>query len=452
MPKNFSHILHIIVLMLLPWLTGILFLENFGTPSRYPDSSSYFFVEKQLQQGMLMDTTVRTPAYPLFLFVTHRVFGQNDGGIVYAQTLLMGITYVLCYLLLIKLQKKQNRALVITLLLGLNLNVLAFENVVLSETLAIFLVVLFVYLQFLLAEKLSLVRFILNLFVGFSLIMVRPVLVGLPLCLYGFHLSVLAVLWLKARHTKHTKENEGLLKKIVVNVLGFVLICSVIVGYAFNNLVKYNYFGISRVGEIDLLGKLLQYGYLNKLSTFTDPVNAENTLAFEKIKQGYVSAGITNLNPWEVMYRLTWSYSPEAIADIPKLSEFMHNTLKNNWPSYIGYSLALMPKVFSDYPIYYAPLTLREPNYLFSVSVKTMSLLRPVFFCICLFVGLRELLKGDIRLFSMLAILLLTVVYLVFATIFMAYSEYSRILVPVELVMDMIIAFVCCYCWDTRRR
>ena len=231
------------VLVLLTTLAVVVYYVNHPQPEIYPDTETYLRVVRQFQgQGQLADSQ-RVPGFPLLILLVFALAGQgNLMAVSFAHAMLFILATFETYVLAAFMLRRGWAALLIGLLVGVNVTLLPFIKSILSEALALWLLVslalaavLFVY---------TLRPRYLWLMTGFSLALFLTraewVYVSVPLFAY---LLLVAALRVAARR---------LLLHMLVSVL---LLYALLGGY----LVQTHFAGVADTQNINIWGKLLQY-------------------------------------------------------------------------------------------------------------------------------------------------------------------------------------------------
>ncbi|HEX9069764.1 MAG TPA: hypothetical protein VF807_13410, partial [Ktedonobacterales bacterium] len=233
-----------------------------------PDTADYTFAMHLIHLNPLTGLVqpFRTPGYPLFLaLVFHLAGGVNDTflagcdrlgaipacaptfqPIVLAQALVALLTLLEVYLLLTRLTERRWVACAVASLLALNLYLLSWERVALTELLSFWsLVTVFLALERFVRAP-SRTRGALLAAALFLAIMIRPFNLYLPLLLFPLLLLRLLV-------TRRLRQEGMSLALSAALLLGGLL------GYAGLNAGLNGYLGLTNVQNINLLGKVMEY-------------------------------------------------------------------------------------------------------------------------------------------------------------------------------------------------
>jgi 4-amino-4-deoxy-L-arabinose transferase-like glycosyltransferase len=210
-----------------------------------PDSASYISLGTQLLHqpglGALFDA-YRTPGYPVMLAAAGLFQGRVDGdGIVYAQAALMVLTAFELYALTFGLTASRVAAMLVGFLFATNVRLVDWERLIMTESAAVFLVTTMLLTFWLWMRRRS-TRWA-ALFGAASAVgmLTRPSLVYLPICLMALVLI---------------GDRRRFAAVAVVCALTYLPIA----GYAVVNERLHPHAGLSAVSNINLLGKVLEYG------------------------------------------------------------------------------------------------------------------------------------------------------------------------------------------------
>lgn len=211
----------------------------------WPDTQQYVAVTHRILTSLQFADPVRTPGYPLFLAGIYLTAGDHTRTIILAQALLMVLTAVELYVLGLRIGLSRPFAALVAAMIGVNIFILNWERLVLSETLSFWLIVT-LFLAF--AGYLRTPRLSGAIWVGLlsaAAILTRPVFIYLP---------ALLALVLAARAVRLRRVRVELLPLGVLLATAY----GAVVLYMASNALANGYFGLSDVGSINLFGKVLE--------------------------------------------------------------------------------------------------------------------------------------------------------------------------------------------------
>src|SRR5712692_8249787 len=130
------------LLVLLTTLAVVVYYVNHPQPEIYPDTENYLRVVRQFQgQGQLADSQ-RVPGFPLLILLVFALAGQgNLMAVSFAHAMLFILATFETYVLAAFGLRRGWAALLIGLLIGVNVTLLPFIKSILSEALALWLLV-----------------------------------------------------------------------------------------------------------------------------------------------------------------------------------------------------------------------------------------------------------------------------------------------------------------------
>ncbi len=182
----------------------------------------------------------RTPGYPYFLKVIGKAVSIiTNSNIFYntvalVQSLLSMFSVVLIYLTGKMVFKSKNISVATALIYGVLPCVFNYDSCILTESLSLFCMVLFIYLVFSFLEKPKMIKAIILGVYSFVMIMIRPTFV--------YILPVLAVFFI-SRFIFVSADR----KKCIAGILSVALSGLMLLGYCGLNYKNYDYFKISSV-------------------------------------------------------------------------------------------------------------------------------------------------------------------------------------------------------------
>ena len=235
------------ILFLATTLLVAAYYINTPRPEPLSDTWSYLYVVDRFQQHGQLVNSWRLPGYPLLIILVYALLGQgNLGAVSLVQAMFFVLATIEIYVLCILVLRRTWIAFTVGLLVGLNIPLLSYMKPVMSEPLALWMLVSLAlacvfFLSTLQARRLWLVTACLVL-----LLFTRPEWILLPLPLFGYLLLV--ALWRgKAR---------GLLLHALASIF---LLYALLGGYVYINATQNHFAGLTSIEDINALGKVLQY-------------------------------------------------------------------------------------------------------------------------------------------------------------------------------------------------
>lgn len=302
-----------LVIAVLSALTLATFYYNHFGPDMSPDTITYVtFARHILAGGPFMDA-LRAPGYPLLIAATFVVFGAgNLAAVQCVQAVLFILTALEAYALAYLLLRRTWMACLLGLLIGCNVVSISYVKPILSEGIAMFLVMTLALVFAIFVRSLRVRAFWLLAACALVLYLTRLEWAFAVAPLFGYALSIA---W-----------QRGRLRALLPHVLGATLLLYALLGlYAAANGVTTGYHGLSVNQNIEQLGKVMQYHMQNE----APPQYAREAA----IVDGYVRRGVTN--PWKIAeqhpefardhYTLAAAYSSSIIKAHPV--QFIADTL-----------------------------------------------------------------------------------------------------------------------------
>jgi hypothetical protein len=235
------------ILLVLTTLVVVAFYLNHPQPEPLADSWSYLYVVDRILRYHQVANFWRLPGYPLFIVFVYKLTEEgNLGAVSVAQAVLFVLATLEIYVLALLVLRHIWMALLIGLLVGTNLVLLSFVKPIMSEALALWLLVslalaVVVFLRTLRISMLWVVTFFTLL-----LFMTRPEWIYLPV-------PLAACLLLVAFGRKA-------LRRLLPHMLAaLVLLYAVLGGYIYLNATQNHFVGVTWIENINELGKVLQY-------------------------------------------------------------------------------------------------------------------------------------------------------------------------------------------------
>lgn len=428
-PKRVSVRKEIWIILLAALIINLLYLNWKDAPVMYPDSESYIQAARQIINLDFSHITNRTPVYPLFLSpfvligrISWIIYGQAAAGIMAALFL---------YLIVLRILKNSTNSLLITIFLILDYQVACYQSTLLTESLTVTLLLVLVYLHMILPEKGPGFIFFTTFFDLF-LIFTKPAFIILPI-----------VLWLTSiLRFSFLRRKEPVDKKFLLMLTGAILInLAAIMGWSTLNLIETKSFGFSNISEINMLGKMIQYGYLDRSYENPPPPIAEVL----EIKEDLEKDGdlLKSHNPYEIIGRMAGGGSEESLMS--RLRESNKAFMRLHRIDYCLKTLSLMPMVMCWTRYYYVKPADYLNNKLFYALDRiflylTGRYLIAFLFCaaFCIYLWRRRRLEEGF----MLGYILISILYVVTTISAFCYdNDYSRSRVSVDYFLNFLTLF-----------
>lgn len=212
----------------------------------YPDSKEY--VEAAYKLSYLAVDAARVPVYPGFIQVAkHLLFWlPQELAVCIAQMTLSSVGMILLLYLSQMLYQSYIKALLVTIFSTLSISVMNWDFLILTESLTIFLVVVLVLLWVRFLQK-PISKYITGIyFVCLALLFTKPFYIVLPVVLFTGLLAF----------QLHNRQSKGYL---VLHIAAVGAIFLLVLFYSLANYSQNGYKGISSVGTVNKMGKILQY-------------------------------------------------------------------------------------------------------------------------------------------------------------------------------------------------
>jgi hypothetical protein len=235
------------ILLVLTTLVVVAFYLNHPQPEPLADSWSYLYVVDRMQRYGQVANFWRLPGYPLFIVLVYKLTEEgNLGAVSVAQAILFVLATLEIYVLALLVLRHAWIALLIGLLVGTNLVLLSFVKPIMSEALALWLLVSLVVAVVVFLRTLRISMLWVVAFFTLLLFMTRPEWIYLPVPLSACLLIVAF--------------GRKALRRLLPHVLAsLVLLYAVLGGYIYLNATQNHFVGVTWIENINELGKVLQY-------------------------------------------------------------------------------------------------------------------------------------------------------------------------------------------------
>lgn len=271
----------------------------------FPDTASY------MNYGHNISDT-RTPIYPYFIKLIRKLFGEENiyNSIVFVQYILFFISIIIFYLAVKKICKSKLLTNISTIIYGASPFIFIWNNIVMTESLAMCAVTLLAYMTISYLKKPNIFfAYFIGIYI-FGLIMLRPAFI---------YIVVIYLLFWIIRYFTNKSEIKN-------NIIGSVsmLICIILV-LLYSLLIKVNYgnFEITNVSTANKVANIIESGtYVSgDNKNIIDMIN--NELKGRNYKEDF------------------WSSTYKAINNFEKrdIDQYCSSVYKNDTKRYLFYIL-----------------------------------------------------------------------------------------------------------------
>ncbi len=305
----------------------LLFAASFPWYRTSGDSVTYYYTAPHVVKKFIFADPWRTPGYPIIMAIPFLLEGKEMPHTI-SQTDFVGefwsiriaqgvagiVTVILLFILLRFLGVSENHAGLYTLFIACSYPLLLFEYYLLPEAFTTLWLVSTVLLTVFLLKRFRIWQFLALFLLSVIGFFLRPLSILLPVVF----LSVLVWHW-RSRTV------------IVSSVIALIFYGGILMWYTQANYALYQYSGISRISDVNILGKILAYRI---------PVeNARDYGGVKTIISTYMN-GTYNPDPWQVFLQNGILY---ADSKATPLHEFIGDVLRNNLFTYITKATAEIP-------------------------------------------------------------------------------------------------------------
>lgn len=410
----------------------LLYIRYFPGVIVSPDTYGYYSVGQRILNTMIFSDDFRTPLYPLFLHLIPIFQGRTSAAllsneffadmapVLSIQSVIGIATLVLVFLLAQKVIKSMKFALFFTLFIGLDILLFAWERLLLPEALTIMwlISVTLLFIPIIQSNRpLSLPHALILLFTFLVGFLLRPTYLFFPLVTLVF-LSVLI------------RRKEIYIKSILICIIFY----GTVAGYAVTNIRSFGYPGISRVSDINMIGKVLKH----KLSPES---GKSDDFWYEKVKE-YQNK---NLNPHPYRFIDYYGVSMQKNRSaFDTMGPFAQKVIKSQFPVYIIKTAQEVPPAlletgeelrFPAKPVSRLEVFLSALVFLYSkVQYLTLAVL-PLFLIV-----LYRFIKHPTQYNIFCVLLGLICTYQILFTVLFAYGDYGRLINVAHPIMYLFLA------------
>lgn len=277
-----------------------------------PDTRAYLNVAAQIAQHWQLVDAVRLPGYPLLIAL---VGTTHLAALSVAQGTLFVAAVVEVYAILCLATQRAWLAAMVAALIGANIHIISYVKPILSEALTLFFTVSVALAVTLCIRWMSVRRLWLVAICLLALFLTRPEWVYLPVPLFGY---LLLLAW-----------RRGLLRRLAPQaMLATGVLYGVLGLYIYVNGVQHHFFGVTYVQNINLLGKVMQYGMHDEAPARYADV--------QRLVDSYMAKG--DSDPWDV---IRTPYPPIQRDYYARAGEYALAIIKRHPLEYLGHSVLL---------------------------------------------------------------------------------------------------------------
>lgn len=228
-------VLYAFILVVIPLIIRIIMFPH-TKPCIFPDSVEYIQLSESLNRFEFAPFYRRTPGYPLFLSVIFLFFGkQNFNAVVAVQMVLSSCVPLLIFLLFIRLARRQVYAFLASLAVAFDIFLAGNDTMILTESLAMFLLVLAVLLFITALRRQSIVPAL-----GSSLLFVYLGLTRPLFSAFFLILGIITLIWLIYNRPQRIFSKDIRVLSVFLGVSFLIT-----VSWCIRNAIAYRTFGIS---------------------------------------------------------------------------------------------------------------------------------------------------------------------------------------------------------------
>jgi hypothetical protein len=422
--KNIKYLLVLIISLVINlWSIDSKKIPNLWIDNDHYDSLSYITIAKQINRGEWPDLSFRTPTYPLYL----SLFTATDNLklAVYGSAVIGAIGSMAILWIILQFTTSTVWALMGTIFIIFNLGITNYQSIILTEsiapTLAIFC--LLTNLRILKNKKLNGLGIIGIIVADWLFMFLKPTFVVLPLIL---KLIYLLGSYIFPKLVSPTRRK---------NILRFGLInLFFIFSFLGYNYIRTGKAQLSTVKAYNILGKLMNYGWLDTAEYYQDaPPEVLKTIEI------YNKYG----RP-ESPYKLMNFLEEEIVLNNRQISLDNINFYlsSKNKLHYIDRTLHLIPNNFNANPEIYTWRPDKMANNpivnLFDYIHRILNASKMYVTVLCLIIFLKMVKKSDSKSI-LLGSMLFMAIFVVMANSVFGYIDFGRLRQPVDILFNIFI-------------
>jgi len=403
-----------ISLIIISIFSSIFWIEFSFDKKMQVDSYQYLQIADQIDnfdwRNVDINTTIYTPGYSIFILIFRQFIGLN--GIIYIQVLISALGFYFVYKLL-SFFVKQQLAWLTTAILVFDPQIINYQTVILSDTLGWFVLTINLWIHCQLIKKFSLRKLILSIVYGVLLMLTRSIFFYLPIFLFGIQFFI---------------------SRRRVYLVAVIVTLFLIIGYQAQNYRRYSFWGVSQVSQINLLGKFVEYGYLDQ--KYSSPIPPE----LKRIQLGY-QQNFQEKSPYTILKNTYNDNTSREIAmnGLAKTNAFL---MKTHLIDYLKKVIIQTKTNFTINRIYHGSLNFESyPKIKSFINAFFINLnhWKFIFFIISIFTWLYLFTQKRRPYYYFLGIMIFVIVYILLILTAINYGDYARIRLSVEWLLNSMV-------------
>lgn len=388
------------------------------------DTYSYYQVGQRMLKESLFVDHYRAPFYSLFLVSVVNLLGAPNAPLLsgsfiekinYVIPFQMGIGIlglIILYHCLMLLKIKRIISLLFVLFIGTDIIIFSWERLLLTESFAVFIIILNFYMTIKIIQKPRFIFFILLFLLSVCSVMLRPFNVGLP---------VIPLLVAVFYHRK--------IKVVIYCAIVLLFYTGLLHLYSSANYARWGYYGISRASDINMLGKILDY-------RLDISAGKEEKFIYDLVAD-YQSQK-RDPHPFRFLehYNLI---GEENIPSLIPLRKFGYQVIGANLPVYMKKSSVQLPNALLDVSdkLVILPSNANPVSRLFNIGLSFNRFTQTFFFLIVIFgwIPVIQFVKKPTVFNAVYTLAVLISFYQIIFSVFIGHGEYGRLILPSQPLM-----------------
>ena len=363
----------------------------------------------------------RAPFYSLFLPLVVNLAGGNGALIrtpvffekaffVIAIQMVFGVAgMLLLYRSLEILKLNYKFRVFLVLFLVTNLIIFSWERLLLTESLATFFLIMTFYLTVKILLNPKAVHFFWYLLIAVCALMLRPFSIGMPL------IPLLIIIFY------HKKKSVILLSIAVILLYG-----SVIKTYSTLNFKRFQFYGLSRAGDINALGKILLYRL---------PLEAGKNEKFTYDRVSDYTSLPRDPHPFRFLEQYNLQFE-ESVPDLLELKTFSRKVITASLSLYLLKSTEELPGGLASVSekIMVPPAGANLESKILNIGFMISRYMQYVFFLIFIFfpVSIFSFIRKPTEKSAAMLVAGCVSFYQILFSVYIAHGEYGRLIVPAQ--------------------